>query len=74
MPRAATYLPLDLKRRPTSCVVVAHASSVHLEHGHDRPLLSTSLVVNSLMVVTVMAPGTLSFVLVGSRGDAASQK
>ena len=38
----------------------------------DRSLLSISSVVNSLMAVTVIAPGTLAFVPVGSRGDAAS--
>ena len=31
--RGATHLTLDMKRGPTSFVVVAHASSAHLEHG-----------------------------------------
>ena len=33
LPRRATHLPLDIKRRPTSFEVVAHASSAHLEHA-----------------------------------------
>ena len=40
----------------------------------DSSLMSIAKAVTSWMTVSVMAPGTLSFVPVGSRGDAADEK
>ena len=65
-------MPLDMKRRPFSFEVVAHASSTHLEHGQFAHVDRQA--VTSWMTVTVMAPGTLCFVPVGPRGDAADEK